>query len=153
MNLLNFIFKKSQLRVDRFLGKMVYMPIGKEVGYFECMPVWEATGRPIEVAVTADKNTGPTSEQQKFFLQIQKDYAVWTVKTIPLIENALKYVDQAFKIRQFSSEFDITYLSIPVIKEGEPVQWSASFSTIHDYNHEIEITMLDFRPQHIQIDG
>jgi hypothetical protein len=70
----------------------------------------------------------------------------------PIIENEFQNWKEGMKVIDFSKEFTPVSMTIPRL-EKKPVKWTMSFETVHDLNHQIEITMQDFEAIGILIDG
>ena len=153
MAFFDFLFGKKITIYDDFFGRMLFIQFKNkpQKNYFECKRDFKPSGRPIEVFIDADAS-GPTSTQKDFFRQIENEYGNLTVKIAPLIEKEFRNWKSNFKITDFRKEFQPINLALPRC-EGKPVIWEIAFETEHDLNHEITITMYDFEPRDILIDG
>lgn len=153
MGLLDFLFGKKTTVTDDFFGQMLLMEFKKtpHKNYFECKRHFEPSGQTIEVLINGDVS-GPTQIQKNFFRQIEYEYASLTTKIAPIIEKEFRNWKADFKITDFRKEFQPINLVLPRCEE-KPVIWEIVFQTEHDLNHEITITMHDFEPKDILIDG
>ena len=153
MAFFDFLFGKKITIDDDFFGRMLFIQFKKkpQKNYFECKRDFKPSGRPIEVLINADVS-GPTSTQKDFFRQIENEYDNLTAKIVPMIENVFRNWKADFTITDFRKEFQPINLVLPRCAE-KPVIWEIGFETEHDLNHEITITMYDFEPKDILIDG
>jgi hypothetical protein len=153
MGFFSNLFKKKQVINDPFWGKMIYIEINKtsEGNYFECNPFFGPINQNIEAFVDADAS-GPSAEQMVFFQKIQTNYLDLTKIVTPIIENEFQNWKEGMKVVNFSKEFTPVSMTIPRL-EKKPIKWTISFETVHDLNHQVEITMQDFEAIGILIDG
>jgi hypothetical protein len=153
MGFFSNLFKKKPVIIDPFWGKMTFIKINKkpEANYIECKPFFEPINQNIEVFIDAETSE-PSVEQKQFFLKIQKNYQEITKLVTPIIENEFQNWKDGMKVIDFSKEFTPVGITLPRF-EKTPINWSISFETVHDLDHQIEITMQDFEAIGILIDG
>ncbi|MFT2009959.1 hypothetical protein ACMA1I_14880 [Pontibacter sp. 13R65] len=146
------IFKKPLIIDDDFFGKLRFMKMKTDgKSYFEGKGMFKPTGKEIEYFITANEE-GPDQRQKEFYNWIEENYSTLVLKLKPLIEDEFGNSRDGFKIKDFDIEFQLVALSIPN-QENEPLEWSMSFDTVHDENHQVTVEFSGHEPQAILIDG
>lgn len=153
MSFWSFFLGKPAKTGDAFFGEMTFMDIPNDPAesYFECKCYFKPIGGVIELSVTATLN-GPTQRQKNFFAQLEMDYPLLIAAVIPGIEAEFRNWKPGFRIGDFEQEFKPVWLTIPTCDQL-PIEWEIAFETVHDLNHTIAITMRDYQPLHILVDG
>ena len=153
MGIFDFLFKKPYVIEDDFFGTLRYYEIKKmpENSYFDGKRHFKPIDTTVDLTIDADK-TGPTQTQKDFFKKIEDEFSMIISNITPMIEDLFQNWKEDFKIQDFNREFPTIFLSIPRC-ETQPNNWEISFATIHDQNHIIGITMKDWIPQDIVMDG
>jgi hypothetical protein len=153
MGFWNRLFGRTAKTGDAFFGEMTYMEVSNDPAqsYFECARYFKPIDRVVELGVTGQMS-GPTQRQKAFFTQLENDYPLIAAAVVPIIENEFRNWKPEFKIGNFGQEFKLTWLAIPICDQ-QPVEWELAFETVHDLNHTLFITMQDYKPIHILIDG
>lgn len=152
MGLLEFLFGKTKSIEDAFFGRLLFLDSkDKTESYFEGRRHFKPIDKDIDLAIYADF-LGPTEQQRKFFSQIEEYYSKLIEKIKPLINDEFQDWQPDFMIKNFEKEFTPIYITIPRLTKKE-MKWELAFNTIHDLNHTITITLRNFEPIEILIDG
>jgi hypothetical protein len=153
MGIFDFIFGKTINVEDEFFVKMLFVENKKDPSksYFECRRYFDPTGKIIEIMIDGE-TVGPSQKQINFFKSIEGNYQAITTAISPLIEEEFGNWKEDFKIKDFQQEFEAVSLQLPRC-EDKPILWEIAFESYHDRNHTFTITMSDFDPREILIDG
>lgn len=151
MGLFN-LFSKPFLLQHEYFGSLRFID-SKDPSkcYFEGKGHFAPTNSETEYFIAADKS-GPTSGQQQFYEELQKNFSHYLAKIIPLIEDEFRNWKPDFSIRDFSKEFSLVVVTIPRT-DIQPLIWDLAFTTIHDLNHHLQIDFKGDEPTGILIDG
>lgn len=146
------LFKKPPVLQDDLFGPLRFIAHkDHSKSYFEGKAYFQPTGNETDISITADKE-GPSEAQRQFFLSLQSDFQRYIEKIQPLIEGEFRNWQEDFAIKDFNTEFDLVFLSIPSFDGSAPV-WEMAFTTIHDRDHHITIDFIGEEPNGILIDG
>lgn len=152
MGLFDFLLGKTIRIEDNFYGQLLFFSSSKKQGdYFEGRRYFKPSGKIIELAIDAD-SSGPTHTHKHFFENVERNYADLIKKSEPLICNEFRKWKPDFEILNFNEEFTPVYLEIPKDNNAN-TKWEIAFETVHDEDHTITITVIDFTPTEILIDG
>jgi hypothetical protein len=152
MGLLDFLFGETKSIEDEFFGRLLFLDSkDKTKRYFEGRRHFKPSSQDIDLVIFAEFS-GPTEQQRKFFNQIEEDYSKLIEKIKPLIIDEFQNWQPDFIIKYFEKEFIPVHMSIPCLTQME-TNWELAFNTIHDLNHTITITLRNFEPIEILIDG
>jgi len=153
MGFWNYLFGKRPKLSDAFFGEMTFIEVPNDPAssYFECERYFKPIDGLIELGVTGQLS-GPMQRQKYFFTQLENDYQLIIAAVIPVIESEFQQWKPNFKLGNFEQEFKPVWLEIPTCDQ-RPVEWEIFFETVHDLNHHICVTMQDYRPLHVLMDG
>ena len=153
MGFWDIFFGKKKTIQDAFFGPMLFFSFKKDPArnYFECRRHFKPSGNLIEVGVAGDLS-GPTALQKDFFQRVEQEYFTIGDKIVLLLESEFRNWKPDFKILHFEEEFAPVYLFLPRC-EIQPVIWEIGLETLHDRNHAITVTMKDFEPEAVTMEG
>ena len=148
MGLLNFILgkKESTIITDDFFGELTI-----DDNFCKFNRHFAPLNKAIDGSLELD-NGKPNTEQKAFYALIEKEYPALMPSLMACIEKEYINWDKDFKIIDFEKEFTLVGLSLSLCN-SEPINWEMSFDTIHDDNHTIFISMVNFDLEHIMIDA
>ena len=131
MGLFSFLNKRSKQMTDDFFGLITFRPYKKlDVDYFVGEVYFKPLDRNVDFFIYAE-HTGPTQVQKDFYENIENNYSRLVSQAIPLLQKALKLIDE---IKDFNKQFTLVCITIPIINDSSP-EWKLEFSTIHDENN------------------
>lgn len=151
--MLDFIFRKPTKIENDFFGTMLFLEFRKEPNksYFECKRHFKPSDKIIEICIDGDPS-GPTQIQIDFFKSMESNYADIIKSITPQIESEFKKWNEGFKVLNFLKEFDPVYLKIPRCVD-KTIIWEIAFVPAQDANQYVTLTMSNFEPEEILIDG
>jgi len=134
---------------DPLFGKLLFMKAA--AGYWEGRCEFIPLGHQIEVFIDAGEG-GPSEQHREFYRLIEQRFPELMESLRPVLEREYRGWMHKDLVQTVEEEFALSSLSIP---DGgvSPLEWEVTFECASDQEHVFTVTMKDWSPEIVTIDG